>query len=283
MGFNHKKKRNGPLAYELLVRQMGRSLVDQDRPGYQRSKEIIQKYFAVGSPMQRERELCEAIKKARGVSELMARRVLGLVKDGYSRLDHKKLEIKKSNLIKEIHTTFGQGFWNKHRVPEYRLLASIQMFLDGSRPGRTITESIQSVELEESLVKYMGTTPPAAQVQSNIDPLVFSLAAKKFQARYGSTLGPGPKRMLECYMRSLVSGSKKELVEMLGSERKRVLSLMESHKSDPAVKDDPVMKERYETAHSTLRSLDAKSADQGALEEMMLFTALGEELESSDG
>ena len=79
---SHNKKRNGGLVYEFLVRQLGRSLIEQDSHGYQQTLGIIKRYWPAGSAMASEREYFNVIKNSRGVSDSNARKILGIVKDG---------------------------------------------------------------------------------------------------------------------------------------------------------------------------------------------------------
>src|SRR5271165_3205878 len=120
--FNHNKKRNSGLVYEFLVRQMGAGLIDHDKKIYQESLGLIRKYFGEGTPLGAERLLFEVFRENRGVTEGAAWRVIEEVKRLAKALDHKKIEIKKSNLIKEVNHTFGRDFFSRHRIPEYRLL-----------------------------------------------------------------------------------------------------------------------------------------------------------------
>src|SRR5579862_4386511 len=129
MPFKHNKKRNAALVYEFLVRQMGHRLLEGDQPGYRDTLRIVRRYFSANTILGAERELFEAVKTTRGVPEIVARRVLGIIRDRFMRLDHRKVDIKKSNLIKEINHGYGREFFTRYRVPEYRMLASIQMFL----------------------------------------------------------------------------------------------------------------------------------------------------------
>jgi hypothetical protein len=279
--FSHNKKRNGGLVYEFLVRQMGRSLIEQDQRGYGESLGIIKRFYPAGSSMNSEREYFNVIRGARGVSSENARKILGIVKDGYGRLDHRKIEIKKSNLIKDINHSFGQGFYGRHRVPEYRLLASIQMFLDGCRPQRTLMESVQGVELEEALVRYMTSVPPVVTESKKepVDQIVFTLASRRFQQKYADSLSSAQKRLLEGYTRSLVDDPenfRKDLVE----RRQVIMDDIAVSLHTKEVADDKLMRERLVEASTILSGLDLSVVTEKAVQEMMLFERLDEEIRS---
>lgn len=282
--FKHNKKRNTGLVYEFLVRRMAQQVLENDVPGYQRSVEIVKKYYSEGQPLAAERELFEVIKSTRGVTESAARKILGEVQRHVKLLDQKKVEIKKSNLIKEINYAFGKDFFLAHRVPEYRFLASVHMLLESSRNPGAITESVEKIQIEEALVKYMTTKAPQAQTKSSdrVDGLVCALAAKKFQEKYGATLNKDQKVLIEKFMRAEMSGDKAPLARHLQEEKQRILKVLEVKQHDKMFRDDKIMQDRLFESVTRLASNTMEKTDESTLEEMMLYHKLVEELESDE-
>ncbi|MHB8407939.1 MAG: hypothetical protein ACYDHY_07635 [Acidiferrobacterales bacterium] len=282
--FNHNKKRNSGLVFEFLVRQMGAGLIDKDQKVYQESLSLIRKYFGEGTPLGSERLLFEAFRENRGVTEGAAWRVIEEVKRLAKALDHKKIEIKKSNLIKELNHTFGRDFFNRHRIPEYRLLASIQMLIDGCVEAKPLQESVQQIRIEEALVRFM-TAPETVQTVSSdevkVDGLVCALAAKKFQEKYGQALTEGQNRILMGYMRSTITGDKARLAKLLEEQKQEILKSLSESKGLKEFKEDPVMAEKNSQAINRLRALDVSSPEEGTVEEVMLFRKLMEEVRSN--
>lgn len=284
MSFRHNKKRNAGLVYEFLVRRMASQMLAQDSSGYQKTFQITKRYYSEGQPLASELELFETIRSTRGVSENVARKVLGEVKNHAAKLDHKLLEIKKSNLIKEVNYTFGKDFFSSHRIPEYRLLASIQMYIGGD--SETLSESATRAQLEEGLVKFMTTKEPVAQPQRDekeVDNLVISLAAKKFQERYGKSLNKDQKVILEKYMLATVAGADMApLLEHVEQERKRLLLVLNRSKVLKEFRDDAVMKERLNEACDRLRDDVPGMSLDGQVEEIMLYHRLVGELSADE-
>ena len=125
--FKHNKKRDTGLVYEFLIRKLSHAMINKNHDATQKTLEITRRYYGDGAPLSEERELFDVIRNARGLSESAARRVLGEIQRAAKEMDVKKIDIKKSNLIKEINYSFGKNFFFDYRIPEYRLLASIQM------------------------------------------------------------------------------------------------------------------------------------------------------------
>jgi hypothetical protein len=283
MAFKHNKKRNSGLVYEFLVRRLGSQLVEQDKEGANHTVEITERYFSDGEPLANELELFRAIRDTRGVSQTTARRVLGEVARQARMQDAKKLDVKKSNLIKELNYTFGRDFFDKHRLPEYRLLASIQLYIDSHR-GKRLAENFQAIQLEDGMVKWMTSTPvkPEKDIEEKVDDLVCTMASKRFNEKYGNSLNAGQKSLLETYVGSLVTEHNEDLLKKVNEDKNRIAKLLVGSYKMKEVQEDKVMKQRYVEAAKKLASLDVSRADENVIEEMMLFHKLAEELSSNE-
>jgi hypothetical protein len=282
--FNHNKKRNSGLVYEFLVRRLSRAMIDQNNPIYQKTLGIVHKYYATGAPISEERELFDVVKNTRGVSENAARRILGEIQRAAKYMDAKRIDIKKSNLIKEINHGFGQNFWDEHRVPDYRLYATIQMIIDAARSAQRLTESVQSIQLEEGLVRYMtsvtefAVAPPPNQ---DIDQLVMAMTAKKFQEKYSHSLNPNQKVLLEKFLRFQVAGDEKRLFEHINSEHTRITKALESEMISKEASEDPIMKEKLTEAYLRFTEGGHRTLDE-EVERLMLYQKLVEEIDSDE-
>lgn len=279
----HNKKRSSGIIYELLVRKMGSQLIDKDQEGCRKTVTLFENYFSSNCPIGLELDLFKIIKSTRGTSEQTARRVLGEVVREASKMDHRLLDIKKSNLIKEIHHSFGQEFFSKFRIPEYRLLASIQLFIDGCRPGGRLAENVQRIHIEDALVRYMTaveSVAPAEPVVGEVDSLVARLAQRKFREKYGNSLNESQKRVLNEYSRFLFTENPGQLRKVLTADKAKILSTISQSYSTKEVKEDIVMQKRLKEACEILQKMDVGHANEDTVQEMMLYHKLCEELES---
>ena len=283
--FKHNKKRDTGLVYEFLVRRLSHSMIQKDRLASQKCLEIVRKYYGDGTPLSQERELFDVIKNTRGVTEQAARRILREVQRAAQELDVKKIEIKKSNLIKEINYTFGKEFFTDHRIPEYRLLASIQMVIDASRTQTRLTESVQKIQLEEGLIRYMttrGSFQEATTQKSEVDQLVMAMVAKRFQEKYSKSLNSAQKTLLEKYIRAQVTGDEKPLNEFINEESKRISTVLKTARDMKEVRDDAIMSERLDQAEQAFGHMREQKTNEKVVEDVMLYQRLAEEVQSND-
>ena len=285
MSFRHNKKRNSGLVYEFLVRRMASTMVDRDPEGYLKAVGIVQKYYSANQPLAQEKEIFDVISSNRGLSESAARRVLEQLQNHSKGLDSKRIEIKKSNLIKDLNYTFGQDFFSVHRVPEYRLLASIQMLVDQyHRSGTNLTEGVDKIQLEESLVKFMMAPAhvknPIAGGQK-VDGLVASLAMKKFEERYSGALCESQKKTIRRFMNYSMTGNKEQFSREMEEERSSLLKKMTESRNLACFSEDKVMSERLDEAAASLYRLN-NLASEDSVQELLLYHKLASEIDSDD-
>ncbi len=284
--FNHNKKRNTGLVYEFLVRRLGMTMVERDPDAYMKSVGIIKRYFSAGTPLAEEKELFDVIAKSRGISENSAFSILGEIKRHVSGMDHRKIEIKKSNLIKDVNYAFGQDFFDVHRIPEYRLLASIQMLLEQYKAGsQSLTETTQRVQLEESIVKYMRSSPaittPVARGEK-IDGLVATLAMKKFEERYAGSMNEGQKKVLRRFMNYSMTKNDEQFMREMEDERRKVLASLTESRKLQCFQEDAIMLQKLDESLESLKNMRIKESPEQSVEELLLFHKLIQEVQSND-
>lgn len=282
MALKHNRKRNSGLIYEFLVRRLSEKMMVGDVEGVAKTLEITKKYFSPGTPIHSELELFEAITKNRGVPEATARRIIGRVRERAKKLDRRAITIKKSNLIKELNYGFGQDFFSKYRIAEYKALASVQVMIDSVDTKVVLTEDVELVKIEEAIVSYMSAQPTTqhVSVDPDHDTTTYTLAVRKFQEKYDGVLTGGQKRLIESYVSGLFSGDFKKFKEIASEDRRSIHRLIcESAKTDTC-RSDSVLIERMSKAANVLREMKVTPSED-VVEQLMLFHDLSTELKSN--
>jgi hypothetical protein len=291
--FKHNKKRNTGLVYEFLVRRLSQAMLESDKETTQTTLGLVRKYYdPVDGPLYEEKELFDVVKNTRGVSESVARQVLKEVQKHSRAMDARQLDIKKSNLIKEINYSFGKDFWESHRVPDYRLLASIQMVVDASRGDATLTESVSKIQLEEGLVQYMSSKGGAQLTSTSkgeIDQMVMRMVAKRFEEKYSKALIGPQKKLLEKYIRYQVTGDDSQLAKFLEEEAVRIGKALVTAKNIKEIVDDPVMSKKLQEVRNQFMMPEHANGARSwfptreqYVEEVMMYQKLVEEVESDE-
>lgn len=281
--FKHNKKRNTGLVYEFLVRLMSEMLLENNNKPYKKSLDIIKKFYYKGSPLDKERQLFSAILENRNVSERVAAGILREVMEEAKKLDFRISDIKKSNLIKEIHFNFGKEFFSRYRMDDYKAYASIQLFINGCNPKRTIYEGTHRVKLEESLMRFMcSSIPDDIREEISGDYLTYKIAVKKFNEHYGSELSNSQKRILKEYILLEDSGDKSDVIRFFNGEKKEMYEILKNSSYSKEFFEDEAMLERLDEVKNKLKDLDVFNPSDKVVEELMLFRQLVEEIESDE-
>lgn len=284
MPFKHNKKRDTGLVYEFLVRRLGTTLVEKDPDSYRKTLEIFRRYFSEGTPLAEEKQLFDVIISTRGASSTVAAGLISEVKERARKLDRKKIEIKKSNLIKEVHLAFGKDFFDVHRIPDYRLFAAIQMLLESAGSSRSLSESRDRLTIEDGLIRYMTSTPKQQPVSAGqkVDSFVASLALKKFEERYSGTLDENQKRILRRFMHYSVSGNSERFSRELEEERQEMKTILEVASTEECFRKDPEMKKKLDESRRDLLAMDFSQNFEKSTERLLMFRKLAQELLSDE-
>jgi hypothetical protein len=145
-----------------------------------------------------------------------------------------------------------------------------------------LTESIQNIQLEEGLVNYMMSdkqyTPPAPP-REEIDQLVMTLTARKFQEKYSKSLNGSQQVLLEKYIRYQVTGDQKSFQDFLKKRRSDIMNVLGKASTSKEFQSDNNMKRKLDEAVGRFNSLPLSFSDD-FISEMMLFENLVEEVES---
>lgn len=285
MSFRHNKKRNSGLVYEFLIRRMASTMVNRDPEKYLKAVGIVKKYFSPGQPLAREKEIFDAVVKNRGMTEASARRLISQIHEHVKNLDSRKVEIKKSNLIKDVNYAFGQDFFTVHRVPEYRLFASVQMMIEQIRQGSNVlAENVERIQLEESLVRFLVaplSESPSKSSGREVDGLAAALAMRKFEERYSGVLTEAQKKTVRRYMNYSMIGNKEQFNREMEEERAGLLKKIRESSALPYFKADQVMSTRLDEAVTRLSSIKDLTTDS-AVQELMLYHKLSAEIDADE-
>lgn len=284
--FRHNKKRNSGLIYEFLVRKMAQAVIEKDSSTYKKSLGILKKYFSEGQPLHSERQIFEEIMSSRGADENVARGIINEVIREAKNLNHRLIDIKKSNLIKDVHMSFGKDFFSEFRLSNYKAYASSQLLINGCS-SVALKENIDRVQLKEALVKFISykVTENKEEPGTDHDGFVYKLAIKKFNERYNDALNPRQKQFLKEYIIALSSPmnvDNQKVQSLLENERKLILHEMSNHELSSDISSDKKLKEKFILSKKQLITTDYTKDDNQLVEELMLYQKLLQELKSDD-
>jgi len=271
----HNKKRNSFLIRECLVRKMAEATISNDPKMYTDALEILKEHFRPESPIGKEVRLAEELLESRAIDDALARSIMRAVRTEARKQDHRSLDIAKSRLIRDLHRTFGRNMLSTYRFEDYKDIATAQLLLN-SFMRNDMDGVLQRPLLErvmcDRMTSHHGVQRAAATVD---DPMVYSIAVKKFNEKYGS-LAKEQRDFLREYM-SITQ--KSDVIRVLAERRDSIAShLRMAADTDPDVRSDYMMFERLNEAVDELERLDVSFP--GAADTLMMFCGLVGEIEN---
>ena len=197
MKYKHNKKRNTAFLFETLIRELTKTVIDEDGERKKTILSIVKEHFAKNTILSKELELYKALYKSDEITEDFAEKLLKEVKSEYKALDQKKIFEAQSRLIKQINMKLTSKVFGNF-VPNYKNLATIQqIFSTKVRNPRT------RMMLEQDYVKTLSSKKTLNENKLKpVDKLTFNTFIGKFNDRYSSGLLKEQKSLLKYYVTS---------------------------------------------------------------------------------
>jgi len=140
---SHSKYKNSGILFELLVRKITNETITTNES---KAIGILKKYFT-NTEIAKENRLYQTLISSQNLTEGKANTVINTVSELSSRLDRKKLNSEKYNLIKEIKNSYDIEDFFKASLDNYKVLASIYTliesnFIDNPNPSILISSCV---------------------------------------------------------------------------------------------------------------------------------------------
>jgi hypothetical protein len=283
MNIQHNKKRNVGIIYELLLRSVSASIVENDKSRAQRALDIIEKYYAKTTELYKEYRLFNALVKSTVSDTPVAAAVLSEAKSAARRADHRKLDHEKSILIREINHNLGDEEFYQRRIPDYRYYATVQNLLNEWSQGDR-SDLTKMVMLEGQVVQHLlmqkseeriDLTTPAPEV----DSLVVKLMNEKFNQKYSDKLNNDQTALIQDYIFSIENGQEEKFAARLTQLRENALTKVRQLKSSTK---NQTLQERIPHIERALKNLQINELNDETISRFMTVSQLVTELNEED-
>jgi hypothetical protein len=193
----HNKKRNVGLIHEQLVRYASEKIVEGKKSIAENAVNVLNSHFEEGTELYREFRLFNSLVHTKTKDHIVARRIIEESRRACKVHDSNKLRSEKSNLIKSInHRIDEQTFYNQ-RVPNYKILATVQALLNEWRGADKLSPG-DIVKYESTLESWITQEERKVDMTKKVeaDPLALKIMTEKFNKKY-SLFGKDQMRLLE--------------------------------------------------------------------------------------
>lgn len=268
----HNKKRNTAFLFEMLVKEMAKTVIQDDKERQLVATQIVKKHFAKGTALYEELQLYRAIIETKDVSEDVAKRIVLETTLRHNNLDQVAIFNEQSALIKQINYNLGVDIYS-HFVPNYKDLATVaQMFSRG-------TPVAQKVLLEDKVISIMleNKTQNLNSHLEPIDNLVFKTFANKFNQQYSQKLQKEQREVLTRFVYSM-SDNGVSLKSYLNEEISRLKRVISNSKTLEEVKNDKYMCEKTDKVIDFLDSLKETPLSEDIIKKILKIQELASEV-----
>ena len=216
MKHRHNKKRNTAFLYESLVRELTKTIINEDDKKKSEIVSLIKEFFKKDSLLAKELELYKTLCEVKEVKPRIAEKLIKEAKSQYDKLEKKEIFQEQSRLIKKINKALSSSVYDNY-VPQYKSLASVyQLFNKEMVPKKKVL-------LEEKiLMEMVDTTDVTEEVTTKpYNKLIMKTFVKNFNSEYKENLLSEQKDLLNKYIMSF-NNNGLELKIFLNEEISRI-------------------------------------------------------------
>ena len=208
----HNKLKNTGILFELLIRQVTNDFLTKgDSP----SVKILKKYFA-NTELAKEQRLYNLVNTNEKLNEIKADHVLHTIIDLSKKIDYKKVNNEKYNLIKEIKKYYDLNAFFKNKINNYKTSAAIYTLLESNYtneytdPKQIVDNKITILEalLQKAIINEENEDiKEFLQESKDIRILTYKILIDKFNEKYDS-FSKQQKLILKEYINNINDASK---------------------------------------------------------------------------
>jgi len=278
MAKTHNKKRNVGLMYELLLRYISYSLVEDRKKDAQVALDIISERFSQDTELYKEFRLFNALAKSTVSDTAIAAAILAEAKSAARRFNMDALDKEKSSLIREVNYKLGDDVFYHRRLPDYKIYATIQTLINEWHKGDR-SDLSRTVQYEGKIVEWLLSEKHSYEDDSNIDSSVDALAVKilteKFNTRYGSLLNEEQIKIIRTYIFSMKENNEDTILNHLQEIKKNTLASLNEFKESCKNK---ILLEKIEKVQLSVNSLSCDSANDETIKRFLTISQLRSEI-----
>ena len=280
----HSKFKNTGILFELLVRQITLEVLNGDTT--ENAKEIVREFFSPATELNKELRLYELLLKEKYNSETRAEKFIDTVNEAHNRIDQKKLQREKYNLIKKINESFNMDEFLSSPISNYKVLASIFKVFESKKYDSydvkdvfnskiTLIENITSKPTTLTETKKDKVVEDYKKQDKDLRLLTYKILVETFNKKY-SNLDENQKALLKQYINNLTNTTGfKSYVE---SEIPKIVKELKSIQSK--VSDKVTKIKLAETISVLSKTKIGKSVSDNQVSSLMMSYELIKELKS---
>lgn len=274
MKLKHNKKRNTAFLYEVLTKELTRSIVEKNNELKKDILIIAKEHFSKGTILNKELSLYNVLKETKDVERRIAEKIFFEALNSYSSLSKREIFNEQTRVIEKINKKIGPSSFSTF-VTGYKDLASIaQIFAD----NLSVKEKVL---LEEKIIENMLSSEEKVEQMKPLDSLTYKTFISKFNNKYSDSLLEEQKDLLTNYLTSF-SDNGISLKVFLNEEIGRIKEELSKCISMQEIKQDENMLNKTKKIFEKLDAFKEKEFNKTMLSEMLKIQYFISEANSND-
>lgn len=266
----HNKKRNPGFLYEVLIKELSKTIVSEDKKKRSAIIKIITESFANHTELYKELNIYRSLYETQHVTKEFATQVLLESKKEFANLNQNKLLKEKNVLISKINKNIGKIAFQTF-IPNYKTLATIAQIMN---KGPKIKKNIM---LEQSLIEFMTSEKKDEINMKPIDDLVLKTFMKKYNEKY-KCLKPKQQKLMKEYIMSFSDNGlslKIHLNEEIKEIKKHLRHYIENNQNEE-------IKEKTKEVLNLFESFSKSPIDEKVINRVMKTYEFLEEIQNNE-
>ena len=225
----HSKFKNTGFLFELLTRQVTLEIINGSD---EKAKGIIKEFYGKGTELSKELRLFNLLINEKYNTESKAEKFIDVVLEAHTKIDYKKIQREKYNLVKAIKENFEINNFLSSPVTNYKILASIHKLFEGKKNDILDVKDVFDSKL--TLVEHISSNSPTLKEkedklveeyrkqEKDLRLLTYKILVETFNKKY-TNLNESQKGLLREYINNVNNTSKfneyfeKELIKTITS------------------------------------------------------------------
>jgi len=275
MKTKHNKKRNTAFLYEVLSRQLTKTIVFEGSKEKKRVLNLIQEFFKRGTVLAEELSLYTTLTEEASLDSYTAEKMIHRCKEKYSQLDKGKIFEKQSQLISQINKTLGSAVFSTF-IPQYKSFATIAQIFNDSTPVK------HKVLMEQQVLDTLssGENGGTPKKLLPVDSLVIKKFTENFNKKYSHLL-PEQRALLGKYILS-IGDNIVDFQVALREELKRLYTNIEESLALPEVAADEEMINNTRELLAEMGRINVVDITESQIKKVLKIQNLVREYEKND-
>jgi len=273
MRLKHNKKRNTLFLYEVLVKELTKSIVKSDVQLKNIVLSILKEHFGKDSCLGREVQLYKDILNSKELDLHTAEKILYETRVFFGQgFDKQEIYDEQSEVISKVNKDLSKNVFSNF-IPSYKNLATLSQIFNDDLSVK------KRVMLENQIIQNMiSEEETPEQKMKPIDKLTFKTFINKFNSTYGD-LQEEQKNLLLQYILSF-SDDKLGLKVYLNEEIGRLKEVINSSLEMEEIKADPAMLTSTKKVLDRIDGYKNQEVDGTMIEQVLKIQSLAKEIQA---